>query len=76
MKTIIILSATAFKIENNTEIKQIGLVIVILISVFILVKLIKNKEIKKEETKSTLVYTIISAIITIFLFYNFLKTYL
>jgi dipeptide/tripeptide permease len=77
VKSIVILYATTFfEIEKNNEIKQFGLVIVILISVFILVKLIKNKETKKEETKSALVYTIISAIITIFLFYNFFKTYL
>jgi low temperature requirement protein LtrA len=61
-------------LKFSKEINNGLLVIIILASVFILLKLIQNK--KKEESKSNILYAIISVLITIFLFYNFFKNYL
>ena len=56
-------------IEVSKEIKSSFLISIILISLFVLLKLIQNK--KKAESKSTLLLTIVSVLITMVLFYIF-----
>lgn len=61
-------------ISFSKEINNGILVIIILASLFILYKLLQNN--KNEKYKSTLLFAIVSALITVFLFYNFYKNYL
>ena len=68
------LKMNVLAIQFNNEIKNMILVVVIIVSLFILYKLMQNK--KKEGSKSTLLLAIISVLITVFLFYNFYKNYL
>jgi hypothetical protein len=58
-----------FTIQNEN--KSYVLISLILISLFILFKLMKSNKGKKEESKSTLLLTIVSVLITMVLFYIF-----
>lgn len=61
-------------ISFSKEINNGILVIIILASLFILYKLLQNN--KNEKSKSIIFFAIVSALITVFLFYNFYKNYL
>ncbi len=58
-----------FTIQNEN--KSYVLISLILISLFILFKLMKSNKGKKEESKSTLLLTLVSVLITMVLFYIF-----
>ena len=64
-----IISTLHFKIQN--EIKSCILIFLILVSLLIVFKLMKLDNCKKEESKSTLLLTIVSVLITMLLFYIF-----